>query len=69
MANDQSRGIKWMLSEKMRCLEDFGICKRNDREMKAKLERAIAEKPNKDPQVVLDYYCRPMIQDVINKWK
>lgn len=60
--------VKQVIGNKMRCLDDFGICDRYDKEMIAKLEKAIAEKPDKDPQEVLDYFCRPMIQNKINSW-
>jgi hypothetical protein len=52
----------------MRCLSDFEICDERDEEMKAKLKQAILDKPDKDPQEVLDYFCRPMIQAKINSW-
>lgn len=59
---------KQMINDKMRCLDDFGICDRRDKEMRKKLEQAIADKPNKDPREVLDYFCRPMIHAKINSW-
>lgn len=63
------KGIKRIIGDKMRCLDDFGICDRLDVSMREELERVIAENPGKDPQEVLDYYCRPMIQKVVNSWK
>lgn len=57
-----------IIKNKMRCLSVFGICDERDKEMKAKLEQAILDKPGKDPQEVLDYFCRPMIHAKINSW-
>ena len=59
---------KNIISEKMKVLSDFGICDKDDYKMIERLRKAIKDKPDKDPRYVLDYYCRPMIQDVINKW-
>lgn len=59
---------KQLINDKMRCLEDFDICDRFDKEMRKKLEQAIADKPDKDPLEVLDYFCRPMIHAKINSW-
>lgn len=59
---------KQLISNKMRCLSDFNICDMKDEDMRAKLRQAIAEKPDKDPQEVLDYFCRPMIQAKVNSW-
>lgn len=61
-------GHKSIIKNKMRCLNDFGICSQNDAEMIAKLEKAIADSPDKDPRIVLDIYCRPMIQAKVNSW-
>lgn len=65
-ANDATN--KLVIKDKMRVLHDFGICDRYDREMKDKLAQAIANKPDKDPREVLDYYCRPLIQAKVNSW-
>lgn len=59
---------KTIIKEKMQCLDDFGICNRYDKCMIAKLEKAIDENPDKDPQVVVDILCRPMIQAKANSW-
>ena len=59
---------KTLIKEKMRVLDDFAICSRYDETMKKRLERAIKEHPDKDPQEVLDSYCRPMIQEKVNSW-
>jgi hypothetical protein len=59
---------KRLISNKMRCLSDFNICDERDEDMKAKLEQAILDKPDKDPQEVLDHFCRPMIQAKVNSW-
>lgn len=67
-ASVKKKGVAWVISEKMRCLSDFDICAKNDKEMRKKLEQAIAEKPDKDPREVLDYFCRPMIQAKVNSW-
>lgn len=57
-----------VIRNKMRCLDDFGICARNDKDMIAKLEKVIDENPDKDPEIVVDIYCRPMIQAKVNSW-
>lgn len=62
------KSIRYAINDKMRALDNFGICDRHDATMIAKLKQAIAEKPNKNPREVLDYFCRPMIQDKINSW-
>lgn len=59
---------KSVIKEKMGVLNDFGICDKDDEEMKRKLEKAIADNPGKDPRRVLDYYCRPIIQKKVNSW-
>ena len=63
------RSISWIISEKMQCLDDFGICDKNDKDMRKKLEEIVNKKPNDDPRKVLDYYCRPMIQAKVNSWQ
>lgn len=57
-----------VIRDKMRTLDDFGICARNDKEMIAELNEVLDKNPGKDPEVVLDIYCRPMIQAKINSW-
>lgn len=64
----RNKGVNHIISDKMRCLSDFDICNRRDKEMRAKLEKVIAENPYKDPREVLDYFCRPMIQAKVNSW-
>ena len=63
-----NRSVTSIIKDKMRCLEDFDICNRDDKEMIASLEKAVAANPEKDPQLVVDMYCRKMIQDKINSW-
>ena len=67
-ANRKTAHIKKAINDKMRVLEDFGICTRRDTDMRRKLAAAIDAKPDKDPDEVLDYFCRPMIQAVANSW-
>ncbi len=57
-----------VIRDKMRCLDDFGICARNNKEMIAELGEVLDKNPGKDPEVVLDIYCRPMIQAKVNSW-
>lgn len=59
---------KQIINDKMKVLHDFDICDRHDEKMKNKLKQAILSNPNKDPREVLDYYCRPLIQDKVNSW-
>lgn len=68
MNKKNSDGVAKMINEKMRCLDDFGICDKHDDAMKSKLYRVISDNPNKDPQQVIDYYCRPLIQAKVNSW-
>lgn len=63
------KSIDQAVKDKMRVLDDFYICNKDDLAMKARLEQAIAAHPDKDPREVLDYYCRPMIQDTVNSWR
>lgn len=69
MGRGTKNEMRFVVSEKMRVLDDFGICDIHDEDMRNKLEQAIKDKPEKDPREVLDYYCRPMIQAKINSWK
>lgn len=64
----KNASIKSIIKDKMRVLDDFGICERNDKEMQEELALQIREHPDRDPREVLDYYCRPMIQMVANGW-
>lgn len=57
-----------VVKEKMKVLDDFGICGKNDKSMIAKLEQVVKDHPEKDPREALDYYCRPMIQAKVNSW-
>ena len=49
----------------MRCLDDFGVCSYNDKEMRDRLKKAIANYPDKTPQEAIDYYCRPLIYNKV----
>lgn len=60
-----NESIKTIINEKMRCLDDFGICSYNDTEMRDRLKKAIAKYPNKTPQEAIDYYCRPLIYNKV----
>lgn len=62
------KSIKAMINEKMKVLDDFGICDRHDKEMHEKLRKAVENKPDKDPRETLDYVCRPLIQAKVNGW-
>lgn len=68
MSNSIKASVEQAINNKMRVLSDFNICGRHDKNMRNKLKKAISEKPNKDPREVLDYFCRPMIQDMVNSW-
>lgn len=63
-----NKSIKNIINDKMRCLDDFGICGKDDKAMREKLNQVIIDNPDKDPRCVLDYYCRPMIQAKVNSW-
>ena len=56
-----NKSIKTIINEKMRCLDDFGICSYKDTEMREKLMEAITKNPDKTPQEAIDYCCRPLI--------
>ena len=60
--------VKRLVAERMQVLDDFGICDKHDEKMKKMLENAVADRPDKDPELVLEMFCRPMIQDKINSW-
>lgn len=60
--------IKTMINEKMQLLSDFNICRKDDTQMRRNLENAVRDNPDRDPQVVLDSYCRPLIHKMIDSW-
>lgn len=60
--------IERLIKEKMVVLEDFDICSRDDADMICKLREVIARKPESDPRRVLDYYCKPIIQEKVSSW-
>ena len=60
-----NKSIKTIINEKMRCLDDFGVCSYNDKEMRDRLKKAIAKYPDKTPQQAIDYYCRPLIYNKV----
>ena len=60
-----NRSIKTIINEKMRCLDDFGVCSYNVKEMRDRLKKAIAKYPDKTPQQAIDYYCRPLIYNKV----
>lgn len=62
------KSIKQAIKDKMRVLDDFGVCEIDDTHMIMKLQDEIAKYPDKDPRIVLDSYCRPMINEVVNSW-
>lgn len=68
MSNKREGMIRQVINDKMKVLHDFNICDKYDLDMKARLRKAIDDKPDKDPREVLDYYCRPMIQEKIFSW-
>ena len=61
--------VRSIINDKMRVLDDFDICNRQDQNMISKLEQYIKDHPEKTPREALDYYCRPMIQAKVNSWK
>ena len=62
------KSTKQVVKDKMRVLDDFGICDVNNKDMIVKLQDEIAKYPDKDPRIVLDAYCRPMIHKKVNSW-
>ena len=60
-----NRSIKTIINEKMRCLDDFGVCSSNDKDTRDRLKKAIAKYPDKTPQEAIDYYCRPLIYNKV----
>lgn len=56
-----SKSVAAMINEKMKILDDFGICSKKDPAMRAKLRERIESQPNRDPRTVLDHFCRPLI--------
>lgn len=64
-----NKKLETIIKDKMRLLNDFGICKLNDNDMIEKLKAVAVSKSDKDPQVVLDLYCRPMILQKMDSWK
>lgn len=69
MNNSMNRtSIKRIINEHMIILDDFDICDKYDHSMRNRMEAAIAAKPDKDPDLVLELFCRPLIQDKVNSW-
>lgn len=64
-----NRSVNSVIKDKMQCLEDFDICNKDDEEMIASLEKAVAANPEKDPQLVVDMYCRGIIQEKVMSWQ
>ena len=60
--------VRSIINDKMRVLDDFDICDRQDQNMISKLEQYIKDHPEKTPREGLDHYCRPMIQAKVNSW-
>lgn len=67
-SNGCAKSVKKIIKEKMTVLYDFGICDKADKEMIGKLEQAIGENPGKDPRLVVDMYCRPIIKRKTESW-
>ena len=63
--SNTNSSVKTLINEKMRCLDDFGICEYDDRSMRHTLKKLISDNPDKDPQELIDYYCRPMIYNKV----
>lgn len=63
-----SKTIKKMINEKMRLLDDFRICAYDDAAMRKKLEQVIKERPDVEPRIVLDSYCKQLLQEAMNNW-
>lgn len=60
--------VKTMITEKMQLLDDFGICRKDDAQMRRNLENAVRDNPDRDPQAVLDSYCRPLLHKKMDSW-
>ena len=60
--------VRSIINDKMRVLDDFDICDRQDQNMISKLEQYIKDHPEKTPREALDHYFRPMIQAKVNSW-
>lgn len=69
MTNQTAAYVKKTIKTKMRTLADFDICDANDAEMVQRLTEEVEKHPDKDARLVLDYYCRPIIQAKVNSWK
>lgn len=69
MDNRNKASIKRIINEHMVILDDFGICDKYDHSMRNRMEVAIAAKPDKDPDLVLELFCRPLITEKVNSWK
>ena len=63
-----SKSIRIMINEKMRLLNDFGVCEYRDKEMREKLSNEIERRSSADPQIVLDSYCKPLVKQAMDSW-
>lgn len=63
-----NKSVTAMINEKMKVLDDFGVCSKKDPEMRATLREEIESQPNRDPRTVIDQFCRPLIQAKIRSW-
>lgn len=63
-----NKSVTAMINEKMKVLDDFGVCSKKDPEMRAKLREEIESQPNRDPRTVIDQFCRPLIRAKIRSW-
>lgn len=63
-----NKKLESIINNKMRLLDDFGICEKCDKDMIEKLKAIVAGKPDKDPQEVLDLYCRVLVLKKMDSW-
>jgi hypothetical protein len=64
MSTKTTKSNKTLVNEKMRVLKEFYIVDDDNRdEIRAYLEAALAQYPNRDPAVVLDHAARTLIKN------
>lgn len=65
VSHERYRGqLKTLINEKIKVLKDFYIVDRkNEAEIRAYLEKVLADNPKGDPRIVLDRAAAPLIQE------
>lgn len=59
---------KTIINNKIRVLKDFYVVdETNEDKLRKKMEQALKDHPNEDPEVVLDHFAHPLIQEKLKQ--